>query len=184
MEKGSYGYIDAHKRKQFIKTVLFFLAAILIFVLGLVLNKFSKQNIFTIIAVILVLPAAKTLVNFLVMLPYHTAGIELYNQASAMVSADMCMLSDMVISSPEKIMGLSFLVMAGPDLIGLAASEKEDIPYIETYLSRGVKNRGLSYNVKIYQTEEQFLQRLGAFTVVRENKEQKELKEYLLSLVL
>ena len=67
--KGCPGYIDAQKKSRIMKTLLYVLIGIAIFVLGLCLNKFEKSNIFTVIAVLMVLPAAKALISVIVLLP-------------------------------------------------------------------------------------------------------------------
>ena len=58
--KGAFGYTNAHKKRQLLKTILFFLLPIGIFVVGFLTTK-TKENYFTIIAVVGSLPACKEL---------------------------------------------------------------------------------------------------------------------------
>ena len=62
--KGVHGYTDAHKKRQLLKTILFFLLPAAIFLIGY-LTTGTKKNYFTIIAVVGCLPACKELVNVL-----------------------------------------------------------------------------------------------------------------------
>ena len=60
-KRGEYGYIAARKKKTLLGTIIIALIGVAIFLVGLFLNKMSNRNLFTIIAVLAVLPAAKHL---------------------------------------------------------------------------------------------------------------------------
>ena len=65
MTKGSFEYIKQRKKRQLSLTLLMFGIALGIFVLGLALNKFDKRNIFTVFAVLAVLPSTKILISYM-----------------------------------------------------------------------------------------------------------------------
>lgn len=71
-KRGEYGYIAARKKKTLLGTIIIALIGVAIFLVGLFLNKMSNRNLFTIIAVLAVLPAAKQLVAFIVLFPFKT----------------------------------------------------------------------------------------------------------------
>ncbi len=50
--------------------------ALAIFGIGLLLNKMSRANIFTVLAILCVLPWAKQLVALIVLFPYHSVSRE------------------------------------------------------------------------------------------------------------
>ena len=54
--KGEYGYITKSKKLDIIKMLIYIGIAAAIFIIGLFLNKMSYQNIFTIVAILFVLP--------------------------------------------------------------------------------------------------------------------------------
>ena len=71
-EKGEYGYITKSKKIDLIKMAIYIVIALAIVVVGLLLNKMSIQNIFTVVAILFVLPWARVLVEFIMLFPYHT----------------------------------------------------------------------------------------------------------------
>ena len=63
-EKGSRGYIDGQKKKFGIMTAAFFILVAAFFITGLVLCK-TRNNILTVMAILMVLPGAKFAVDLI-----------------------------------------------------------------------------------------------------------------------
>ena len=185
-KRGDYGYIKVRKRNAVLKTVLLALIGIAVFVTGLLLNKMSNKNIFTVIAVLFVLPGAKSLVAFIVLFPYRTVSEELYKKAEGRLVSGMMLYADLVITSSEKVMHLDLLAVGNGQVIGLLGSKKQDISYVRKYLRDGVHNWGTDYKVKIVEEENIFLTELSNVIVVEEvNAEEEEnVKTYLRSLIV
>lgn len=156
-ERGTYGYIREKKKSQFIGLVLMIILGIGIFVAGLLLNKMSKANIFTVLAVLCVLPGANYLTKLIVLFPYHTPKQEWHDKVKGMLPQDMVLFCDMVITSSEKVMNLDFVIVSDDSVIGLAGKKGQDISYINQYLTKGVRNWGSSYRIKICDTYESFI---------------------------
>lgn len=154
--KGEAGYLDAQKRLRIGKTLLYILIAAAIFLLGLCLNKFEKSNIFTIIAVLLVLPGVKSLVSVIVILPFRSVAAERVEKVNSLKRDADIAYTDMVFTSPDRVMFFSFLVITSNELICLAGREKEDVPYMERYLKEELRKRMLAYKVYITKEEKNF----------------------------
>ena len=75
LERREYGYLAQKKRSALFHTVLMVLIGLVIFVVGLLLNKMEARNVFTIAAICMVLPAAKSFVSVIVLFPYKLAKI-------------------------------------------------------------------------------------------------------------
>lgn len=184
-EKGSYGYIKRCKKQDIIKMVLYVFVALGIFITGLFTNKMSYQNIFTILAILFVLPWARVLVEFIMFFPYKTPEKESYDKVAAVAPKEAKVASDMVITSSEKSMGLSFVVIGNGYLFGLIMNEKQDVNYIQKYLKNGVYNWSNQYQVKIHKNMKDFLRDVEQAKekeipeVERENVE-----SYIFSLVI
>lgn len=183
--KGEYGYITKTKKYDIIKMLIYMAIALAIFVTGLILNNMSYSNVFTIIAILFVLPWAKILVEFIVMFPYKTPKKEDFKQVEAALSDDSRLLSDLVITSEEKSMGLNFMVIGSGFVHALIMNDKQDVDYIQNYLRKGVGNRSSAYQVKIHKNKESFLKgikEVNAKDVPEEERAQVE--AYLLSLIV
>lgn len=106
LEKGSFEYINKKKKRKIIMVIAIIVIALAIFGVGLLLNKMSRANIFTVLAILCVLPWAKQLVALIVLFPYHSVSRERYEKAKECVQAnglpDVKLYTDLVITSPEK----------------------------------------------------------------------------------
>ncbi len=184
-ERCEYGHIRETKRKNLIGTLTMIGIGLAIFILGLCLNKFQYRNIFTIIAVLFVLPMARYLTTLIVVLPYHTPEESLYLKVKEVMPEGSVLFSDYVFTSRERAMGMQFFVLTGNELVGLLASEKEKEDMILQYLSEGMKIRGIPGKIKLYKEEGRFLEELKKITEATKSKEEmEELIEYLRSLAI
>lgn len=157
MKKCEHGYINKEKRKRMMLTISYALIGVAIFLFGFFINNKSKTNIFTVVAILSVLPASKQFVGFIVFFPFKTVAAEKYERIRAMLTETATLLTDYVFTSEQKIMALDYLVLENGNAIGLITNEKQDINYIKNYLSKGIHNLSSNYRVKIANSEEEFL---------------------------
>ncbi len=184
LKKGEYGYIDFKRRTQPFMVLFYILIGLAIFGIGLLLNKFEKANLFTIISFLFVLPAAKKLVNFIVFAPFRTIPVQLKHKVDTMKQQEDIIFYDAVFTSPEKIMFLSVLCVAGNEVIGLLGRKKDSLKIIEKYLKESIKKRGWAYKVTIVSQEKEFFKKfqIADRNLIREEKQ--ELLDYLTSLLV
>lgn len=188
LQRGDYGYIRAKKKSQLAGMALMIVLGIGVYITGLLLNKMSKANIFTVAAVLFTLPGANYLTKLVVLFPYHTPERELYDKVKAMVSGDVTLLCDMVVTSSEKVMNLDFVTVSGSSVIGLAGKKGQDISYMSRYLAKGVCNWGTDYRVKVCETYESFEKELKndrkRGNTGGSQKEKEEVLSYIRSLIV
>lgn len=188
INKCDRGYIEAKKKRSIIYTLITALIGITVFIVGLFLNKMSNRNIFTVIAVLFALPAAKFLVGFIVVFPYHSVSRERYEKVKEHIVEGMELYTDLVITSAEKVMNLDFAAVGNKQVICLVGKKGQDIVYIRKYLSDGVNNWGSGYKVKVVDSEKIFINELdGVKTIEKDEKEQEEeenVKSFLKSLIV
>ena len=185
VERCEYGRINAQKRKNLIGVISMIAIGVAIFVLGLFLNKFDKRNIFTIVAVLFVLPMARYLSTLIVTLAYKTPDKAFYEKVKETVPEGSILFSDYLFSSPERVMGMSFFVLTGNECIGLAMSEKEKTEKIREYLGAELKRRAIPGKVTVYKEKEKFLAAIKKIeTATRTEEEMQELAEFLRSLAI
>ncbi len=185
VERCEYGRIREVKRKNITGMLCMIAIGVAIFVLGLFLNKFDKRNIFTVVAILFVLPMARYLSTLLVTLPYKTPDKALYERVKETVPKGSILFSDYLFTSPERAMGMSFFVLTGNELIGLATSEKEKTEKMTEYLSTELKRRAIPGKVTVHKEQDKFfsaLKRIDAAT--RTEEEMQELIEFLRSLAV
>lgn len=156
-KRGEFGYITAKKRRSLFGLLLMALIGVSIFLIGLFLNGMSNRNIFTVIAVCFALPGAKFLVGFIITFPYHSVSEERYEKAKEILPEGTELLTDLVITSSEKVMHLDFVVIGNGQVIALLGNGKQELDYVRKYVAGGVHNWGPRYKVKIVENEKTFI---------------------------
>ena len=71
LNKGTYGYIVKYKKRFGLISLFWILWIAVLFTVGCLIYQ-TKMNIWTLFAVLFVLPAARSWVAFIVMLTYHS----------------------------------------------------------------------------------------------------------------
>lgn len=188
-ERTEYGYISCRKRHQLLMTLLMVVIGIIIFILGCALNKGESTNVFTVAAILMVLPGAKFLVSFIVVFPYHTPDKKQYEELKSSLSVEGRVYSDLVITSTEKVMNLDFLIITEGCVLGVLGKKRQELSYIQKYLVQGVRNWAPDYRIKIYGEYQELLKavrelkkREAVDTKVKE-KELSDVEAYLKSLI-
>lgn len=184
IERGSFGYIKRKKKRQIIMILVLILAAVIIFMTGLFLNKFDRANVCTVLSILFVLPIVKILVIYIVLFPYKSVPEELYNRIKNIVCENAILMTDMVITSPDKSMGLDFIVITDNQVIGIIGKKKQDIKYIEDYLKKSLKENKIDgFTVKIFDDYTQF-ERCLSDKKFDKNDRQEECFKYIRTLVV
>ena len=155
--KGERGYISFMKKRTLIRTLIMFGVAAAVFVAGLALNKWEKGNVFTIIACVLVIPAARVMTSFILFFPFKTVSEESYDETEKAARAGSIIYADNVIASPDKALSLDYLVITGSKIIGQVGRDNEKLYKIQDYMSDTVRRRGFDYKVTVTDDRNKFL---------------------------
>lgn len=160
LEKGAYGYLKSKKKDALMHTILMVAIGIAIFVIGLLLNKMETANIFTVFAFLMVLPAAKSFVNVIVLFPYKSINVETKQRLEKYAREQDILLYDVVFTSSERIMHLDCIYITGHQIIGYTSRKKDNLKVIEDYLKKELKSRCISFSVYFATEEKQIRDRM------------------------
>jgi len=180
-ERGEYGYLKEKKQQALSGTFLMVFIGIAIFVLGLLLNKMEVRNLFTVIAVCMVIPAAKYFVSYVVLFPYKPTGKETKERLDSYAKEGDTVLYDVVFTSSEKVMHLDCIYVTGHQIIGYTGRTKDNVQIMQDYLKKELKLRGISYAVYLATEEKQIADRMKLRG--EESAESGEAKEEVLSML-
>jgi hypothetical protein len=158
--RGEYGYLKQKKWGVLRHTILMVLIGLAIFVLGLLLNKMEARNVFTIAAICMVLPAAKSFVSVIILFPYKPIGPEAKGRLDSYAKEGDTMMYDVVFTSSEKVMHLDCIYVTGHQIIGYTSRSKDNIQIIQEYFKKELKLRCISYAVYITSEEKQLKDRM------------------------
>ncbi|GFI50638.1 hypothetical protein IMSAGC020_01847 [Lachnospiraceae bacterium] len=173
--KGQPGYIHAQKKRYLIWTIAEFAVVTAVFILGYVQTN-TKNNLFTIIAAVGCLPAAKMLVEFIVLYPHH--GIEREKYLEIEEKAPLIMrFYDLAVSGTQKIMPIDAIVVSGNVVCGYTSSEKTD----ENIAAQDIKkaladNRYEKMTVKIFHNYAKFLSRVEGMNSIASVEQPEDLR--------
>ncbi|MCM1468564.1 MAG: hypothetical protein NC086_10500 [Alistipes sp.] len=183
VEKGGYGYADYRKQTLLFKTLGEFLAVSFIFCAGYLICG-TKNNICTVIAIILVLPAARCLTAYMMFAKAKTPGREMY-EALAQKTAGFPLLSDCVMTCRDKKVYVDFAVVTDTAVYCYAGDASVDAAYFEKGVSEFIASCGDTVGVKLFSDFDMFVKRISALRPA-EKKEKKveRIKNDFLILVL
>ncbi len=171
IEKCCPGYISNRKKISALWLLFYVVIAAGIFLAGYFLTH-TRANVFTVLAVLLILPAAKRVVNLVVMLPKRSVSKERFH-AVEKEAGKAVILTDYVFSSTEKIMHLDFVVIRDGNVMAVAATSKQDIEYMKKYFTDCVHRAASSYHVAFFGTDEQLIKRLAGLEGAEDEDGQK-----------
>ena len=148
VEKGEFGYLAYKKSRNMIKTIIAFAIVLVIFIIGFIIWK-SKNNYLTMLAVVLVLPAAKFAVSYFVLIPHKNCDEELKN-AIEKCKGELNSVYDLVVSNKQKPVGIMAAVISDNQILAYTSSAKADKNLFETSVKEFLKNEKLTCAVLLY----------------------------------
>jgi len=162
VEKCQCGYISKKKKLDFIWLLVCVVVAVGIFLTGYLWMK-TRANVFTVLAVLMVLPAAKRVVALVVMVPKKSVSKERYEKIKE-AAGECTLFADYVFTSAEKIMHLDFVVIKNGNVLGVIAPSRQDVEYMKKYLTDSVQKNDSSYHVRVVDSDEKLVKELGRLT--------------------
>lgn len=143
--------------------VIAFAVVFAIFFAGLLIFK-TRNNYCTLVATVLVLPAAKFAVAYFVLLPHQSAEKALCEKVEAAAGALTCCF-DCIFSNTKKPIGTQAVVITDSCVCALTNEEKADTTLFETSVRDFLKNDKLTVTVTLYKDEKAFLNRVKNLAV-------------------
>ncbi len=158
IQKGEPGYIKAQKTKFLVWAIAEFGIVIALVVLGY-MQTGSRLNLFTVVAVVGCLPAAKMLVELIALWPHQSIEPKIYREIEKKAPL-LTKAYDLVITGNEKVMPVDAFVISGHTVCGFAKSPRTDEAKLSAYLKEMLKNNHVEkVTVKVFHDYTAFLAR-------------------------
>jgi len=160
-EKGTFGYINKQRINEILRTVFMFACAIGLYVIGFVTLKTNK-NIWTILAVLSVLPAAKSAVSMIMFFRFSSIENSLYESIEVSRGA-ISALYELVFTTTEKSYFVKCCACCDNTVILLLENKNKGVnsKELKDHIVSAALREGLnSYSFKIYLKESDFINRL------------------------
>lgn len=166
-KKFEKGYLNYRKRKLFLNVALNVLAAVVIFIIGLFLNKMQAKNIFSVLALLFVLPVGRSLATFFILMPYKEMKDKDLLKAEESIEGRGILLYSPVFTSSENVMHFDLIavfkgrVLAYKVKDGTTARNKYDfkkrVDTAKAYIDKHLKNQGRGDNLVVFDDMEKFI---------------------------
>lgn len=183
--KGAYGYIENRKVFSALRTLVYFLVCIGLYIMGYVTTG-SNKNLLTIVAILGTLPACKSAVNMIVFLRARGCS-EALKKKVCVYDANLTAFYDMYFTSYQKNFAVSHLALKGNVLCGVTEDPKCDINEAEKHLEQMLTQEGIkNVTVKIFDHTEKYIDRLSQMEKLEtdEHRKREDLIRLLYSISL
>lgn len=158
--KGTYGYIENHKAYAAIRTLVYFLLCIGLYVMGYVTTG-SNKNLLTVVAILGCLPACKSLVNLVMFLKAKGCSQELMQRVRE-YDEDLTTFYDLYFTTYQKNFAISHMVLKGNVLCGITENSQCDVNEAEKHLEQMLTQEGIkNITVKIFSNGDKYIDRLS-----------------------
>ncbi len=152
-ERGEHGYLKYKKTVLTLGLIGVLAASVGIFILGLALNKWEVRNIFSVVAVLGVLPGAKLLTLLIVITPHKSMDDKEKAFIDGLLRENDLVFYDAVFTSSERPMHLDAIILTGHQIIGYTTQKKDKLDKIEAYFKHECEIRKLDMVCFLTDTE-------------------------------
>ena len=157
--KGTKNYIDTQKKFEVIRTIIYFILPLGLFLIGYLTTK-SKMNVLTVVAVVGCLPACKSLVGAIMFLRFHSLKVE-YCEKIEEVRKELPQLYDLVFTTYDKNHVVGHMVIAGNTICGFSENKSFQEKEFNTHILNVLKMDGhKNVSVKIFTDIHKYTERI------------------------
>lgn len=185
IEKGMPGYIKNKILWQTFKLIIWAAIIIAILMTGLILNDWDRKNVFTVIAIVTVLPAAKVAVAlYMYWINRKLSPYEQYIQLKDLDKNEL-LLSDCAVTSGDKVYAIDFAVVSDSCIYCYANKTIKDSQLFAKTTVAFLKTCGQVVNITVLNDFDKFKDRVKAVNNMEMDKENiKKVKDAFLILVI
>ena len=157
--KGSYGYYSYEKKRRVGIVALLFGITLTIFFTGWIMTG-TRRNMFTLVAILGVLPAAKWAVQMIMMLlqkPIDPKVVEITEK----IAGDLTHGYELCVTAYEGRLSLDAVVVCGNSIAAYSSAQNGKFEFMETHVRKILHGNGFGNpTFKIFRKLEQYQERI------------------------
>ncbi len=157
-EKGQFEYLKYQKLLKFFIMLIAYIVVLAVFFVGLAI-KGTRNNPFTVAAILLVLPSAKFTVNFLVLAIHKATPKSLYEYCKQYEDKTF-ILYDAVFSNESYPIGCKACLVTEKLIYAYSDEKKASEKLFSESLEKFLANVGIEVKVELVKDEEAFKKKL------------------------
>lgn len=159
IKKGQFGYTMSHRKRQFLKFLIYVSITLAVFLLGLFVTK-RTDNLMSVVAIVGVLPCTKELIGVIMSLRRKPMDGELYRRISEKAKG-LEQIYELLFTTPETAYAVEAVIIEGRDVICYTIDAKCDVSKLQKHLATILNANDYKENVKVYTDLKKFLDRTG-----------------------
>lgn len=158
IKKGEAGYLKAKRNQLLLITGSYIVIIAVLLVIGYLKTK-TRLNMFTLFAVLLCLPACRTIVNLIMVFPHQTIDQETQQEIADKTNC-LTVIYDLVVTSEKAAMPIQSFVISNNTAIGYTRSFKVNKSYAADHIKTILEQNGIEkVTVKVFRDYNSFLTR-------------------------
>lgn len=159
IEKGSYKYIEKQRVIEIIKTVFMYALSLSIYFIGLK-TLGTNKSLWTIIAVLGILPASKCAVNMIMFIKNKSINIDEYNEIEE-ARKDIPVLYELVFTTQETSFYVNSMACCNATVIAYSKENDKKQKKLNAHILDSISREELKgYSLKIYGNRSEYIKRL------------------------
>ncbi len=155
--KGTYGYLKKQLIFEIVKTLVLFAMALGIFFIGY-LTLHTKRSLWSVLAVLALLPASKSLVGVIMLARFRSLTREEY-ELFLSSAGDIPALYEIVMTTTQRSFYIPAMIFASNTLTAYVPSSGSDMKILKEHIEHVLKGAGHSATVKLYDDRDGFCKR-------------------------
>lgn len=166
-EKGESGYLKERQKRAWFYVFLFAAIIAALLIIGILIWG-SNQNILTVAAIVMVLPAARFGVNLIMLAPKKPSSEEIIAQTDK-TAPDLMRLYDLVIGTTKKPVGTEAVVISDSAVCIYETMKDMDVDFLTKQVSNFLHGDSIFVNVNVYTEKSTFMNRIAFLQQSLEN---------------
>lgn len=159
IDKGTYRYIEKQRLIEIAKTVFMYGLSLSIYFIGLK-TLGTNKSLWTIIAVLGILPASKCAVNMIMFIKNKSIKSDEFNEVEN-ARKDIPVLYELVFTTQETSFYVNAMACCNATIIAYSKENDKKIKKLNTHLLDSIGREELKgYSLKIYNNQSEFVKRL------------------------
>lgn len=158
-QKGDYGYYSYEKKRRTAIVAFLFGVCLLVFFTGLIMTG-TRKNLFTLVAILGVLPAAKWTTSLIMILLQKPVDRTVY-EVTEKIAGDLTHGYELCVTAYEGRLSLDAVVVCGNSIAAYSSAEKGRFEFMETHIRKILHGNGLGNPaLKIFRRFDQYQERI------------------------
>lgn len=157
--KGDYGYYAYEKKRRVAIVAFLFGLCLLIFFTGLIMTG-TRRNLFTLVAILGVLPAAKWAVQMVMVLLQKSIDPKVVEITEG-IAGELVHGYELCVTAYEGRLSLDAVVVCGNSIAAYSSAQKGKFEFMETHVRKILHGNGLGNPAfKIFRKMDQYEERI------------------------